>query len=41
MKESFEELSKNNIAENRVRVLGFTDKVPDLMNISCLVVSKP
>ena len=41
MKESFEELSKNNNAENRVRVLGFTDKVPELMNISCLVVSKP
>lgn len=32
---------KNNNAENRVRVLGFTDKVPELMNISCLVVSKP
>ena len=41
MKESFEELSKNNNAENRVRVLGFTDKVPELMNISCLAVSKP
>lgn len=41
MKESFEELSKNNNVENRVRVLGFTDKVPELMNISCLVVSKP
>ena len=41
MKESFEELVKNNQAEDRVRVLGFTDKVPELMNISCLVVSKP
>ena len=28
-------------AEDRDRVLGFTDKVPELMNISCLVVSKP
>ena len=34
-------MTKNNNAENRVRVLGFTDKVPELMNISCLVVSKP
>ena len=41
MKESFEELVKNSQAEDRVRVLGFTDKVPELMNISCLVVSKP
>ena len=41
MKEAFEELVKNNQAEDRVRVLGFTDKVPELMNISCLVVSKP
>ncbi len=41
MKEAFEELAKNNQAEDRVRVLGFTDKVPELMHISCLVVSKP
>ena len=41
MKEAFEDLAKNNQAEDRVRVLGFTDKVPELMHISCLVVSKP
>lgn len=41
MKEAFEELAKNNQAEDRVKVLGFTDKVPELMHISCLVVSKP
>ncbi len=41
MKECFEELAKNNEAENRVKILGFTDKVPELMHISCLVVSKP
>lgn len=41
MKESFEELVKYNNAENRVRVLGFTDKVPELMHISNLVVTKP
>lgn len=41
MKEAFEELAKNNNAENRVKVLGFTDKVPELMHICCLVVSKP
>lgn len=41
MKEAFEELVKDNKAEDRVRVLGFTDKVPELMNISSLVVTKP
>ena len=41
MKEAFEELAKSNNSESRVRVLGFTDKVPELMSISCLVVSKP
>lgn len=41
MKEAFEQLVKNNNAQDRVRVLGFTDKVPELMHISSLVVTKP
>ncbi|MCI9178078.1 MAG: hypothetical protein HFJ28_05965 [Clostridia bacterium] len=41
MKESFEQLVFECRAENRVRVLGFTDKVPELMSIACSVVSKP
>lgn len=41
MKETFEHLVKENNATDRVRVLGFTDKVPELMHISSLVVTKP
>lgn len=41
MKASFEVLVNDCHAENRVRVLGFTDKVPELMHISSLVVTKP
>lgn len=41
MKETFEELVQSNNAQDRVRVLGFTDKVPELMHISSLVVTKP
>ena len=41
MKEAFEELVQNNQAKDRVKVLGFTDKVPEIMSIACLVVSKP
>lgn len=41
MKESFEQLVHENNAKDRVRVLGFTDKVPELMHISSLVVTKP
>lgn len=41
MKETFEHLVQENRAEDRVRVLGFTDKVPELMHISSLVVTKP
>lgn len=41
MKESFEHIVKEFCAEDTVRVLGFTDKVPELMNICSLVVSKP
>lgn len=41
MKETFENLVVEAGANNRVRVLGFTDKVPELMHISSLVVTKP
>lgn len=41
MKEAFEQLVQDNYAQDRVRVLGFTDKVPELMHISSLVVTKP
>ena len=41
MKEAFENLVLECKAEDRVRVLGFTDKVPELMHIASLVVTKP
>ncbi len=41
MKQAFEELVSNYLAENRVKILGFTDKVPELMHIACCVVTKP
>lgn len=41
MKETFENIVKECNAEDRVRILGFTDKVPELMAISCAVVTKP
>lgn len=41
MKAKFEELVEKNKASNRVRVLSFTDQIPQLMAISNLVVSKP
>ncbi len=41
MKAKFEELVKKNGASKRVRVLSFTDQIPQLMAISDLVVSKP
>lgn len=41
MKEEFENLVNKYNAGNRVKVLGFTDKVPELMHIACLVVTKP
>lgn len=41
LKEAFELLVFELKAENRVRVIGFTDKVPELMAIACCVVSKP
>ena len=41
MKLAFEEIVEKNNATERVKVLPFTDKVPELMNISDLVVTKP
>ena len=41
LKTSFEEILNEYSTNNTVRVLGFTDKVPELMSISDLVVTKP
>lgn len=41
MKARFEEIVKNNHAEEQVKVLSFTNQVPELMSISDLVITKP
>lgn len=41
MKLAFEEVLSDMSVENRVRVLPFTDKVPELMSISSVVITKP
>lgn len=41
MKEHFEQLVNELDTENRVKILEYTDKVPELMSISDLVVTKP
>ncbi len=41
MKEGFEEIVEKNNAKDFVRILGFTNQVPELMSISDLVVTKP
>ena len=41
MKESFETVVTDLNASDRVKVLGYTDKVPELMSISSVVVTKP
>ena len=41
MKESFENVVKENNKETTIKVLSFTDKVPELMSIADLVVTKP
>ena len=41
MKDAFEDLVYEFNASNRVKVLGFTDKVPELMSISSVVFTKP
>ena len=41
IKNNFEELVKENNAEKLVKVLPFTNKVPELMSVSDLVITKP
>lgn len=41
MKLAFENIVEKYNAQNRIKVLSFTDKVPELMSISDLVVTKP
>ena len=41
MKNTFSEIVTRNQKENSVKVLSYTDKVPELMSISDLVVTKP
>lgn len=41
MKENFEEITKELDKEESVKILEYTDKVPELMSISDLVVTKP
>ena len=41
MKTNFEEIVKKYNKENTVRILGFTNQIPELMAISDLVVTKP
>ena len=41
MELAFEEVLSDMNVENRVRVLPFTDKVPELMSISSVVITKP
>lgn len=41
IKDNFEELVKEYNAENSVKILPFTNKVPELMSVSDLVITKP
>ena len=41
LKEAFENIVKENNKQKTIKVLPFTDKVPELMSISDLVVTKP
>lgn len=41
MKEHFENIVKNANKTSYIKVLPFTNKVPELMNISSLVITKP
>ncbi len=41
MKERFEQLVQNTHTENRIKILPYTNKVPELMSISDLVITKP
>ena len=41
MKKKFEELVRNTDSQERIKVLEYTDKVPELMSISSFVITKP
>ena len=41
MKEKFTELVKNTNSEHRIKILDYTNKVPELMRIACIVITKP
>ena len=41
MKEHFEEIAGNISSGNLIKVLAYTNKVPELMSVSDLVVTKP
>ena len=41
MNNNFKELVEKTHSQNRVRVLDYTNKVPELMSISTIVVTKP
>ncbi len=41
MKEKFETLVTHTHSEDRIKILDYTNKVPELMKISCLVITKP
>lgn len=41
MKDKFEKLVKNTDSSNRIKVLEYTNKVPELMSISSFVITKP
>ena len=41
MKLKFDEIVLQNKAHDRVRVLRFSDQIPELMSVSDLVVTKP
>ena len=41
MKKKFEDLVEKTNSSNRVRILEFSDKIPELMNISLGVITKP
>ncbi len=41
MKEKFEELVSSTNSSNRIKVLSYTDKVPEFMSISDIVITKP
>ena len=41
MHEKFNKLVETTHSEDRIKILEYTDKVPELMKIACLVISKP